>query len=163
MISKDPWVHISLTLIYELFALQILMLKAICTMLLFIPSVAYPVSAKSISSFLSSCKVKPISSIWIKQLFPMPFSPHTYSNSWSSLITQSLLLFQIMWSRNLLTTRPCRVFSSKTAWIWLAIPLQSRFAGEILYKDCDDERSRRLELVKTGLRAPVADMGYIKA
>lgn len=43
------------------------------------------------------------------------------------------------------------------------MPLQLVFAGEILYKDCDDKGSRRLKLVKTSLRVLIADIVYIKA
>lgn len=45
----------------------------------------------------------------------------------------------------------------------MATLLQLAFVGEILYKSYDDKESERIELVKMGLRAPIAEMIYIKA
>ena len=139
------------------------MLKAVCTMLPRIPLAAYPVSVESISSFLLSSKINLISSVWIIQLFPMPLFSLMYSKSWSSLITQSLPLFRIMWSRTPSITRHCRVFSIKTALIWSATVLQLAFAWKILCNNYNNEGSRRLELIKTGSRAPIADILCIEA
>lgn len=44
----------------------------------------------------------------------------------------------------------------------MAIILQLVFAGEILCKDYDDEKYGRGKLVKTGCKAPIANMVYIK-
>ncbi len=81
MMSENRWVYIPFMLIHELFALRVLMFKAVCTVLLPIPSSAHPVGAEIISSFILFSKVKPIFSAWITQLFPTPPSPLTYSSS----------------------------------------------------------------------------------
>lgn len=123
MMNEDRWVHIALTLVDKLFTLWVVILKAICIVLLLISSAAYLINVESISSFLLSSKINPISSTWITQLFPTPPSPFTYSKSWYSLVTQSFPLFQITWSRTPSTTRRCKIFSGKTALIWLATAL----------------------------------------
>ena len=161
--SENRWVHIALTLINELFTLLVLMLKAVCTVFLFLPSAVYPVGAESISSFLLSSKVNPISSAWITQFFPTAPSLFMCSKSWSSFVTQSLSLFWIMWSRILSITRRFKVFSGKTALIWSATALQLTFDREILCKSCNDVGSRWLELFKTLLRASIANMLCIEA